>query len=117
MSDQVTSTFVDAVWLKSQSEDLGATAEYRYKTTWSHAPVDPLDVEYDGHPLGFLVNMSEAAKRENVIGQCTVSCFTPLQRSAISAHWSADLRKRTEASKAAAKERAASMRITVEGDE
>lgn len=83
------------VWLKSQSEDTSAAAEFRYKTTWSHSPVDPRDVEYDGMPLRCLLALDERGRRE----WGPLADFTALQKFAISAHWSAELRKRTEASK------------------
>lgn len=75
------------------------SAPYKYTTTWSHAPVDPLDVEWDGWPLRSLLEMDVKARRENVIAQTTRACFTPLQRNAVSAHWSAELRKLTDAAK------------------
>lgn len=74
------------------------------------APPNPLDVEYDGHPLRWLLKMDAKARQENVTAQCTRSCFTPAQRAAVSAHLSAELRAKVAAGKAAAKEREVSVR-------
>lgn len=85
------------VYLKSQSEDLSATAEFRYKSTWSDTPIDLLDVEYDGVTLRVLLACDEGQRRYEATGAQYKP--TPLQRSAISAHWSAELRAKVAASK------------------
>ncbi len=68
----------------------------------NYQPVDPLDVKYDGWTLRGLLSIDSMARRENVVAQCTRSCFTPAQRAAVSAHWSAELRAKVAASAAAA---------------
>lgn len=79
------------VHLKSQR----ANADGTFATAWSHAPVDPLDVEWDELTLRELLAYDEIARREHGPRRP----FTPLQRNAVSAHWSAELRKRTDAAK------------------
>lgn len=56
----------------------------------SHATPDQLDAVIDGMRLGWLIKVDENASRE---GRNMVSRrFTPAQRAAVSAHWSAQLR-------------------------
>lgn len=59
--------------------------------------VDPLDVQYDGITLRRLIPMDDERR------QCDSSrwphSFTPAQRAAVSAHWSAELRAKVEATK------------------
>lgn len=58
----------------------------------------PLDVEYDGWTLRKLLWWDEGARRtENRAGGR--AAFTPAQREAISAHWSAQLRAKVAAAK------------------
>lgn len=60
--------------------------------------VDPLDVEYDGVKLRLLLEQEEMRQRTERPRR-TFEPFTPLQREAISAHWSAELRAKIAASK------------------
>jgi hypothetical protein len=60
-------------------------------------PTDPLDVVYDGLTLSCLLTLDENSRRESV--PYRRAAFTPSQRAAISAHWSAELRQRVEATK------------------
>jgi len=70
---------------------------------------DPLDVEYDDWTLRELIAMDEKRRNsDNVIAAVTCSCFTPAQRAALSAHWSAELRKRVDAAKQAEREQVVS---------
>lgn len=72
--------------------------------TKSVAPVapDPLDVEYDGAPLRKLLESDTAASREtNMLARR----FTPAQRAAVSAHWSAELRAKIAATRSTDKAR------------
>jgi len=62
------------------------------------APTDPLDVEYDHIPLRRLVMFDEMYRREEVPSSPR-HAFTPAQRAAISAHWSAQLRAKVDATK------------------
>lgn len=68
------------------------------------APVDPLDVKHDGVPLRILLSRDKTASHER---PCADRMFTPDQRAAVSAHWSAQLRAKVAASTAADKEREA----------
>src|SRR5678816_4146061 len=61
------------------------------------APIDPLDVEYDGWTLRKLLYLEEKARHDNVVGQAARSCFTPAQRAAVAAHWSAEPRAKVAA--------------------
>jgi len=67
--------------------------------------IDPLDVEYDGNTLRELLVHDEIRRREEFIGRVN---FTPAQRSAISAHWSAELRAKVDATKQKAREQVVS---------
>lgn len=63
-------------------------------------PIEPLDVEYDGVKLFYLVQWDEMNRRsEWPTGR--PHQFTPDQRTAVSAHWSTQLRAKVAASKAA----------------
>ena len=75
-------------------------------------PPDPLDVEYDDFTLRELLALDRIQRREAAGQQRT---FTPAQRAAISAHWSAQLRAKVAASDAAAKERDRNQ-VVLEGD-
>lgn len=57
---------------------------------------DPLDAEYDGVKLRYLLALDENQRRETNKHGRTLSraVYTPAQRDAISAHWSAQLRQR-----------------------
>jgi len=61
-------------------------------------PADPLDVEYDGVNLRDLIQWDTARRRET---HPQWRQLTPAQRAAVSAHWSAQLRAKVAASKAA----------------
>lgn len=58
--------------------------------------VDPLDVEYDGHALRDLIERDRIARHTD-----QPKAFTPAQRAAVSAHWSAQLRAKVDAAKQA----------------
>lgn len=104
------------MWLKAQSEDTSADAEFRYKSTWSNVPVDPLDVTYDGWALRDLLEVSAAIAQERAVDPRLTHPLpipmTSLQRGAVSAYQSAELRKRVEAPKQ--KDR---NQVTMENDE
>src|ERR1051325_9754577 len=76
--------------------------------------VDPLDAVLDGYTLRQLVSFDDAARRENVIAQCTRKCFTPAQRAAVQAHWSAQLRAKVDASAAADRARQPSVMVELD---
>jgi hypothetical protein len=59
-------------------------------------PPDPLDIEIDGLTLRFLLKCFRLNQQEN-----ETSTFTPAQRAAISAHWSAELRAKIAAKREA----------------
>lgn len=67
-------------------------------------PTEPLDVEYDGVRLRVLLEGDEFNRRESS-AMWRAKLPTPAQRAAISAHWSAQLRAKVAASKAADAER------------
>lgn len=73
---------------------------------------DPLDVEYDGVKLCSLIDLDERRNRE--IGNAIHVRFTPAQRAAISAHWSAELRAKVAASREA--ERQCEVSVRCDGD-
>lgn len=68
-------------------------------------PIDLLDVEYDGVTLRELVERYEVLQRDDTnsrwAGTHRNSMLTTTQRAAVSAHWSAQLRAKVAASKAA----------------
>lgn len=66
--------------------------EIRKHSHHASAPVDPLDVQYDGIALSSLLRIDENRRRGEYFSEHR---FTPAQRAAISAHWSAELRART----------------------
>lgn len=88
---------------------------------------DPLDVEYDGVPLRDLLDLRECVNREQDLGagtECSIPwrnadpwTWTPAQRAAVSAHWSAQLRAKVRASDAADKARAPSVVIDVDAED
>lgn len=69
--------------------------------------VDPLDIEYDGVRLFKLLEIDERQRQERHAGarQGLGMPFTPAQRAAVSAHWSAQLRAKVQASAKADAER------------
>lgn len=80
------------------------------KTVSPPKPVDPLDVEYDGVLLRQLIEWDAAAGREefvldpdsssrSIAAVVVRAAFSSAQRAAVSAHWSAELSKRTDAAK------------------
>jgi hypothetical protein len=64
---------------------------------FTFAPRDPLDVAYDGVPLRELLERDERRRRERPLAFLNVTRPTPVQRAAISAHWSAQLRAKVAA--------------------
>lgn len=71
--------------------------------SWGEDAVDPLDVKYDGVTLRELIEQDQAARRERpyMRGPFDYSGpgpMTPAQRAAVSAHWSAELRRKVDAS-------------------
>lgn len=86
---------------------LFAMDEHQLTLVPAPAPApDPLDKMVDGWPLRQLLHMDERARHgENVISRESRRAFTPAQREAVSAHWSAQLRAKVAASDAAAKSR------------
>lgn len=83
---------------------MAARFRWAYKDgRWFHevAPTsrDPLDVEYDEIPLRYLLAADEDRRREHPAAAVPRRA-TPTQRAAISAHWSAELRKKTVAAAA-----------------
>ncbi len=63
-------------------------------------PVNPLDVSIDGWTLRDLI-AADQNRRRGECGLVVVGPFTPAQRAAISAHWSAELRARIVAGREA----------------
>lgn len=76
------------------------------------SPPDPLDQVIDEVKLRNLVEWNEGHQREQTIHhrRLTTAVLTPAQRAAVSAHWSAQLRAKVEASRAAAAESEPSVR-------
>lgn len=62
-------------------------------------PADPLDVVIDGKPLRVLLDIDELLRTEE--SGAKPHWLTPAQRAAVSAHWSAQLRAKVEASREA----------------
>lgn len=81
-----------------------------------HRPptVDPLDVEIDGVKLRVLLEWDEIGRREARHFSWDEGNFTPAQRAAVSAHWSAQLRAKVEASRK--DDAAAAISVYVDGD-
>lgn len=75
-------------------------------------PVDPLAVEYDGVTLRYLLLQDAMRRKESATG----ISFTPAQRAAVSAHWSAELRAKVATTKQADAERER-CRVTITHDE
>lgn len=73
-----------------------------WSVAWDDEPVDPLDAEYDGVTLRHLLASDETHRHER---NEPAYRLTAVQRAAISAHWSAELRAKVEASKAKERER------------
>lgn len=61
--------------------------------------VDPLDVVYDGIKLRVLIRIDEDGRQEIRTARNWGHEWTPAQRAAVSAHWSAQLRARISAAK------------------
>ncbi len=70
---------------------------------------DPLDEVIDGHALRDLLRWDERFRREWFSG-AAVPRFSPAQRAAVSAHWSAELRAKVEAKRKADAAAATSVR-------
>lgn len=66
-------------------------------------PIDPLDVEYDGVKLRTLLRNDEKMRTE--VDGYRNTAWTSAQRAAVSAHWSAQLRAKVQASAKADAER------------
>lgn len=64
-------------------------------------PVDPLDVKHDGVTLRELLRVNERECRDGKLDGGPMLPLTPVQRAAVSAHWSAELRAKIAASEAA----------------
>lgn len=68
-------------------------------------PIDPLDNEYDGQKLRDLIRWDERLRQDTgakqLGGLAVWHHFTPAQRAAVSAHWSAQLRAKVAAEKKA----------------
>lgn len=94
------------VWAKA----IRTLPDGQYEHQCAEHPVDPLDVTYDYVALRDLLIRDVTRQREMLR---TVP--TPLQRDAVSRHWSAQLRAKVEASAAA--ERARRTSVVVDGDE
>lgn len=75
------------------------------------APIDPLDVEYEGLTLRELLVIDEVNHME---WTTKPGRLTPAQRAAVSAHWSAELRAKVAASTAADKARETSVVVDME---
>lgn len=73
------------------------------------SPPDPMDEVIDGLTLRQILVCRELADQEGLL-----SNLTPAQRAAVSAHWSAQLRAKVEASRKADGEREASVRYCEE---
>lgn len=84
-----------------------ATLEALYAAPEPPQPVDPVDVAIDGIDLDVLLGCDEKARRENSRHWRNGSqrTFTPAQRAAVSAHWSAELSAKVAASSRADTER------------
>lgn len=86
--------------LKAEAEANGYKESDILKLGEPAKPVDPLDVEYDGVKLRTLIDGDEFNRREaSQYYRCMQ--MTPVQRAAVSAHWSAQLRAKVAAAKAA----------------
>lgn len=66
------------------------------QTASSTPPIDPLDVEYDGEKLRVLLKCDEMYRRADLPSK---EWMTPVQRAAVSAHWSAELRAKVAAAR------------------
>jgi hypothetical protein len=90
-------------------------------------PVDPLDVKHDGVTLRELLDRDAANRCNDYVttirsgprtGELTRAAsawkLTPAQRAAVSAHWSAELRAKVEASEAADAARRPSVVVEVD---
>jgi len=81
-------------------------------------PADPLDAMIDGQKLRCLLSIDERSRREtNTAAGVVVSIFTPAQRAAVSAHWSAQLRAKVAASEAERRARAPSVMMSIDPED
>jgi hypothetical protein len=78
------------------------------------AGIDPLDAEHDGVRLAALLIRDHNNQREKLPRPGRAHAFTPAQRAAVSAHWSAQLRAKVEASEAADAARRPSVVVDLE---
>lgn len=97
-----------------QSGDAGPCDPDCRKCAAEAAARDPLDVEHDGVKLRVLLECD--ARRRSEIGNSRHITFTPAQRAAVSAHWSAALRAKVQASREADKARQLSVVVDMEVD-
>lgn len=80
----------------------GARQFLEMPTVELRPPVDPLEVEYEGVSLRVLLHRDRFNRREYAEldgSDATPFAFSTAQRAAVSAHWSAQLRARVEASR------------------
>lgn len=79
----------------------------RFDVIVGHVSDDPLDVKHDDVSLRMLIARDEKLRTGgyDLVGASPVPPFTPAQRAAISAHWSAELRTKVEAKRKADAER------------
>ena len=81
-------------------------------------PADPLDAVIDGQKLRWLLSIDEQSRREtNTAAGVVVLIFTPAQRAAVSAHWSAQLRAKVAASEAERRARAPSVMMSIDPED
>jgi hypothetical protein len=82
------------------------------------APIDPLDVIVDGISLRILLIQDERGRQERgAYWRHEAGCWTPAQRAAVSAHWSAQLRAKVAAGAAADKARSPSVMMPLDAED
>lgn len=75
------------------------TIETPWISTTKCLPLDPLDTKYDGVTLRTLIDGDAFNRQEQGGAMWRAKPMTPVQRAAVSAHWSAELRAKLAASK------------------
>lgn len=75
------------------------TIETPWLSTTKRLPPDPLDTKYDGVTLRTLLDGDAFNRQEQGGAVWRAKPMTPVQRAAVSAHWSAELRAKLAASK------------------
>lgn len=119
--DRVTRVMIGGTEIHVVADDSVPPGEMRVRYM---RPIDPLDAEYDGVKLRQLISVDEKRrrgehggqlrKREDSVDHVYATHypddyeFTPTQRAAISAHWSAQLRTKVAAAKQAEREQVVS---------